>query len=640
MNPPAHIRHRAGRLLLAAAAAAILTLTSACKETGDIQVKDITFAGVHAFPVSDLTSVLATRESGWLPWSAKHYFDRAEFDADLDRIRAFYADHGYPDAAIVEVRPDISADRTAVRIHITIDEGQPVVVEEVRFEGFDVLPDAARQQLDNAPLADGQPRDRNRVRASRDLAAGLLRDQGYPFAYVDAGERPLGDDRHVRVTFRADPGERMAFGDTTIEGLEHVRATVVRRQIAYRPGDVFRESAILRTQRRIGTQEVFELVAVTPQFDESSGGRVPMRITVAEGKPRLLRFGVGYGTEERARGSFSWHHLNLFGTAQHFEADASASFLSQTLNVSYVNPYLGHPRLSLTVTGVAENVERLSYDSQSFGGRAIVRYRFQTGERTSAFTPHRYDIRAGYRNEYLRYGISADSLGDLTQRDERIALGLDPDTGRGQGTLAALTLEFERAAVDDPIEPRRGTIASVQLEHAATWLGGTYRYNELFMDGRAYLPIGSSVFAAHAEAGVVAAADPATVPFSKRYFLGGATTLRGWGRFQVAPLDAQGLPIGGRTLLAGSLEWRFPITGKLSGVAFVDAGDVGSSDFNVDRLQLKYDVGPGLRYQTPIGALRADLGYQLTPIDGLRINGQVPDKPRRWRVHVSIGQAF
>jgi hypothetical protein len=53
----------------------------------------------------------------------------------------------------------------------------------------------------------------------------------------------------------------------------------------------------------------------------------------AEGKPRLLRFGIGYGTEERARGSFSWHHLNLFGTAQHFEADASASFLSHTLNV-------------------------------------------------------------------------------------------------------------------------------------------------------------------------------------------------------------------------------------------------------------------------------------------------------------------
>src|SRR5690606_16037218 len=116
------------------------------------------------------------------------------------------------------------------------------------------------------------------------------------------------------------PGDRMAFGETTIEGLERVRATVVRRQMAYRPGDVFRESAILRTQRRIGTQEVFELVAVTPQFAESSGNQVPMRITVAEGKPRLLRFGVGYGTEERARGSFSWHHLSLFGTAQHFEA--------------------------------------------------------------------------------------------------------------------------------------------------------------------------------------------------------------------------------------------------------------------------------------------------------------------------------
>jgi outer membrane translocation and assembly module TamA len=249
-------------------------------------------------------------------------------------------------------------------------------------------------------------------------------------------------------------------------------------------------------------------------------------------------------------------------------------------------------------------------------------------------------VRFGYRNEYLHYGIRADALDDLSHRDERIALGLDPDTGRGKGTLGALTFDVERAAVDDTIQPRKGTIASAHLEHAATWLGGTYIFNEVLLDGRAYLPIGSVVLANHLEFGSVIAADPATVPFSKRYFLGGATSLRGWGRYQVAPLNEDGLPVGGRTLVAGSTELRFPVRGKLSGVAFVDAGNVRASDLAVEGLRLRVDVGPGLRYQTPIGALRADVGYQLTPIQGLRINGVIPEKPRLWRVHVSIGQAF
>jgi outer membrane translocation and assembly module TamA len=252
----------------------------------------------------------------------------------------------------------------------------------------------------------------------------------------------------------------------------------------------------------------------------------------------------------------------------------------------------------------------------------------------------RYNVEFGYRNEYLRYGIRPDALDDLSQRDERIALGLDPDTGRGRGTLAALTFDVERGAVDDTIEPRKGTIGSVHLEHAATWLGGTYTFNEVLLDGRAYVPLGPVVLANRLEFGSVIASDPATVPFSKRYFLGGATSLRGWGRYQVAPLDEQGLPVGGRTLVAGSSEVRFPVHGKLSGVAFVDAGNVRASDLSVEGLRMRVDVGPGLRYQTPIGALRADIGYQLTPIEGLRINGEIPAKPRLWRVHVSIGQAF
>jgi outer membrane protein insertion porin family/translocation and assembly module TamA len=131
--------------------------------------------------------------------------------------------------------------------------------------------------------------------------------------------------------------------------------------------------------------------------------------------------------------------------------------------------------------------------------------------------------------------------------------------------------------------------------------------------------------------------DP-LVPFFKRYFLGGSTNLRGWGRFDVAPLSGAGLTIGGHSFMNFSTELRVPIAGNFGAVLFLDGGNVWYDpwDFNLD--DLRYDVGPGLRYNTPIGPLRVDVGYQLNPIDGLLVNGE-PEK-RHFRVHFSIGHAF
>ena len=118
----------------------------------------------------------------------------------------------------------------------------------------------------------------------------------------------------------------------------------------------------------------------------------------------------------------------------------------------------------------------------------------------------------------------------------------------------------------------------------------------------------------------------ANVPFHKRFFLGGATSIRGWGRFEITPLS-EGFPIGGLSMLDGSSEVRFPIWRRLGAVAFVDYGNVWAKAWEFDVRDLRYAVGPGLRYQTPIGPARIDFGYQLNPIDGLLVNGEPQKQP-------------
>jgi translocation and assembly module TamA len=106
----------------------------------------------------------------------------------------------------------------------------------------------------------------------------------------------------------------------------------------------------------------------------------------------------------------------------------------------------------------------------------------------------------------------------------------------------------------------------------------------------------------------------------------------------VAPLTADGLPVGGRAMLEASTELRFPITGDFGGAVFVDAGEVWNDPADLRLSGLRASVGPGLRYASPIGMLRLDLGYQLTPIEDLVVSGE-PER-RRWRIHLSIGEAF
>ena len=108
-------------------------------------------------------------------------------------------------------------------------------------------------------------------------------------------------------------------------------------------------------------------------------------------------------------------------------------------------------------------------------------------------------------------------------------------------------------------------------------------------------------------------------------------------RFDVSPLS-EWFPIGGLSMIEGSSEVRLPLKGKFGAVAFFDFGNVWRESKHFDVGDLRYAVGPGIRYQTPIGPARLDVGYQLNPIEGLLINGE-PQK-RRIRIHFSVGQAF
>jgi outer membrane protein insertion porin family len=653
---------------LAALLLLVLPLTSACLEPGsDIKVKSLKFSGNQAVSDGQLRGVLATAVSSRLPWGEKQYFDRRQFEADLKRIVAFYHDRGYPDAKIKSFDAKLSEDQKSINLRVDIEEGEPMRVERVTLEGFEVLPEAHKKELEaRLPLRAGNPLDRGLVQSSREAAVDELKDHGYPTAKVTVEETPGGSERQRNVKYSAEPGPLAYVSSVAIAGTASVSDRIVRRQLTYRRGQLFEQSKLRESQRNLYSLELFNFVnveALTAEASKKDGDgnqsgaiEIPTRVTVTEGKHRKVNFAVGYGSEEHARAEIDWRHVNFFGGARTAGVLARYSDLDRGVKLNFKQPYFFSPRYSFGLTGQSWFTTEPAFDLTTVGGRATITREFRRARTPVIGARASTSLSLTYANEWEEYTISNEALTDPTFRDELIALGLDPRCGRGPrcfrgaGQVSSLFIDAGRNTTENLLDAKKGYVAIAHVETAGGWLGGDFDYREMTLEGRVYKTIaGRAVIAVRARAGTIASTaalegpdgvpivdEP--VPFYKRYFLGGATSLRGWGRFEVSPLSASGLPIGGQSFTNFSTELRVPIVGNLSGVLFLDGGNVWRSPWDFHVNELRYDLGPGLRYNTPIGPIRVDFGFQLNPIPGLLVNG-VP-QTRAMRVHFSIGQAF
>ena len=634
-----------------AVALGALFISGACKEEGGVKVTSLKFVWVNAVTEGQLRSVLATASSSRLPFGEKHYFSREQFEADLKRVEAFYRDRGYPDARVSSFDVQLSEDQNSVKVAVTVSEGEPIRVERVVFTGTEPLPEEHRQSLESSlPLKEGAPLDRAILQASREATLDELKDHGYPYASVRLLEEP-GSTDHLRVvTLQAEPGTLAHFGALDIQGNSSVSDRVIRRQLTFRRGQVYQQSKVLESQRRLYTLELFQFASVKSDTQEKAP-EIPTRVTVKEGKHRKVNFSFGYGSEERARAEIDWRHVNFFGGARSAGVVARYSGLDRGVRLNLTEPYVFTRNYSLGLSAQSWHSDEPAFVLDTTGGRATITRRFGRvsgpglGTNNNAST----SLSFTYANEYESSTIDEDALADLSFRDELIALGLNP-TGLGQedpgvtkGLRSSLFLDAGRNTTGHLLDARKGYVASLHVEQAGGWLQGDYDYYEVTGEARYYLPLGSrAVLALRGRGGSIEGlgdgASVASVPFHKRYFLGGATNLRGWGRFDVSPLSGSGLPIGGLTMMNFSTELRVPLVGNLGGVVFLDGGNVWRDPWDFNLNDVRYDVGPGIRYKTPIGPLRVDVGYQLNPIPGLLVNGK--PEPRRFRFHFSIGQAF
>ena len=602
---------------------------------GRVRVSRIDFTGVSPSILSELRTTLTMRASSRWPWGRKVYFSRAGLADDLRRIEAYYDQNGFADARVDTYDVEMpSPKEAAITFHVV--EGAPVHIASVQTFGLEVLPDVVRARvLKELGLTPGAVRTRAAVDRARELARTALQEEGYPYARVAVLEAEAPNGQDVVLTVAAEPGPTAVFGPLTISGESSVGEEVIRRQLAFGPGDAFKRSRIVESQRRLYGLELFDFVNIDVPSLQAQPTEVPVRLSVTEGRHHRLKVAVGYGTEEQARIAGCLTNVNFLGGGRTGSIEGKWSSLDRGVKANLGIPYLFSSSYRADIQVQQWDAHEPAYQLLTRGGRGTVARQLT---RHDSYGRRKSATRAAvtFVDEYERFFIEAHALDDPEFRDDLIALGLDPETGMGEGTLVALAIDVTHDTAGNLLDARHGYLVSLHLEQASPIVGGDWSYFEATADGRLYMPVGRSVVALKARVGGIHPSD-AGVPFFKRYFLGGSTTLRGWGRFEVSPL-ANGEVIGGLGFFDSSVELRFPIHGKFSGVVFGDGGQVTETAWDDNMFHLRTDVGLGLRYLTPIGPLRIDVGYQLNPVPGLLIAGE--EQERRWRIHFSVGQAF
>lgn len=652
--------------------AAILALASGCvRGLGSPEeplVESFELRGVKAFDVSELEEVLATRGparregiSG-LVVKDRHPLDPDALATDRRRVEAFYRERGWYGARVEEVRV-VPSGKGLVKVTMVVREGAPARVTKLVLRGMEEAPEAAAE-LRKPPLRTGGIFAEAAYDAMKAEILRALRATGWATAEVEASALVLPETEAAEVTFAVRPGRRWRFGPIFVAGSASVPRERIRAQaaVAIRAGDFWDESRLARAQARVFDLGVFGGVRVVRGDPDPERGTIPVVVAVREAPFRTLRLGPGFAFEKtrwEARGAIGWRHRNFLGGLRNVGVDARGGY-------TWLDPFAS-TRQEAPVASLAADFQQPA----AFGSRldASARVEVERGlEPAYAYWVERLrlglPVRIASRWSFVpSYNLEVFHLSGF-------ATDFVPGTGgtgltleNCEGSVCLLTYFEQRVAWDGrdhPVNTRRGLYVALALQEGFAIGSYGYRYLRFLPEVRAFRPLGEgAVLAARARVGgLVPVAEEGAPPIVARFTAGGPSSMRGYYTGRLAPMELQQgiwVPVGGNGILDGSLELRFDLAGDLGAAIFVDAASVARATSEpsrwrdvLDPRSLQVATGAGLRYRTPFGPLRLDVGVRLLALDGTWFppvpHTAWPDGTPHGEpivsVHISLGEAF
>jgi outer membrane protein assembly complex protein YaeT len=583
-------------------------------EIGTVQIRGNAF-----FAEEELLARMKIRGAGLLD---RGIFSPALLKADIAAIEAMYRRAGFEEVRVLSSQGN-GVGHT-LNIVIDIEEGSRYVIERLIFSGNVALSeDELRGHLTLKEGAIYSP-------AEATTAVNTLMSAYYSKGYPDVRIAAAADRNPVTgaksITFQISEGRSYRIGSIIVAGNTRTADKIVRNSSGLREyEDEYNPEAILEAQQRLYATGLFNRVDIVP-LDQDNGPYRTLLIQVEDARPILVTPGVGVKEYTGPRATLEISHNNLFGLDRSLNMRLRLGVLERQLQTTYREPRLfNHPRLEGYATFSIEKSDLPFYEARSLDFAIQVLKHLSPN---SSF-------------------VATASYETINLQDIKVnpAARRFPDL-QGIIQIASFGARFDgdwRKAADgrsDSINPEKGssTTSTVQVANRA-W-GSEVNFVALFNQYTYFKPVPSGIMAFSSRIGWKKPyGDDQELPISERYFAGGSTTLRGY------DLDEAGPPGGGQLMTIWNVEYRVPLQfvprrlGRFGGALFYDTGTVFERTVDFSLSEFTHTAGAGLRYQTPLGPVRFDVGINLRPKLLLLESGSSV-REERVQVFFTLGHTF
>jgi outer membrane protein assembly complex protein YaeT len=593
-----------------------------------VEVEAIEIEGVDAAAQAEIRALLVTKARRGVRAAP---FRQKTWEDDLDAVRTYLESRGFHRAR-VESSERLDAENAGrLTLVMRVEQGPRALVDRVELQGPVVLEPSA--VLEAALLEPSEPFALSEVVAARERILTFYRNQGFRGVEVESATALDERGESAVVTFVVREGERTRVDRVILAGLRVTKESAVRRLVTIEPGAPLSPLAIAETRQNLVGSGLFRSVDIEPLAPDPETLRSDVLITVVEGPRTTFAYGFGYEERQLARAEVEVTRRNLFGLNRSVSVFTRASFRGARFITTYRQPEFFSLQLPVFVSFFAEEEDRTSFDYNRVGVGLQLSKRLSPDQ--NLFFRYRFDQTKVFQLEV-----------DIEEIDRRFR----------NTRISALSIASVTDRRDDPLNPRNGQFRILDAEWSATALGTEAPYLKGLAQQFFYVHLPHDLVAAvgmRLGVGQTYREDrDALLPIAERFFIGGATTLRGFALDEASPKRkiplpngdvVDGEPIGGNVLALLNVELRFPILGNLRGVVFSDNGNAYRRLKVIELLNWRYNAGFGFRYDTPLGPLRVDYGFKLDRRTVRSIECPdvlTPCKESLGRLHVSLGHAF
>ncbi len=552
-----------------------------------LRIDRIRFTGNAAFTDAELRKQLQAKQFFLPVLSGEASIYRPELlRVDLQLLENFYQNHGFIHVKTGEPVVEINRDERVIVITIPLaSEGEQYKVGEVTLQEDEVFTEEELRRM--VRLRTGEIYSREVVRRDILRLTEAYTDQGYAFADVAPTVSPNAQTRLVDFSFTVRPGSRVYIGRIDITGNERTRDHVIRRELRIDEGELYSGSKLRRSRQRLNNLQYFEEVKIdTKRRSEES--LMDLEVDVTEQSTGQFTAGLGFSSIETVVFTGSISQRNLFGRGQVVSAQARVGGLSQDFTLSFVEPWLFGRPINAGISVFRRSVDFRTFDSRRTG------FALTLGRALGEFTR----VSVTYGLEELRISDLEPSASELLEQQE------------GTTLISSITPSIARDSRNNRLNPSGGSVNSLEVEIAG--LGGESRFYRIVGASTWYYPLPTGLTGlVKTRVGFASEYGGENLPVSERFFLGGPTTVRGFGFRDIGPEDLDGNPLGGTSFVQFNLEIGRSLGRFLRLVVFYDAGNV-YNDFNTfDLGDMRQAVGFGIRLLTPVGPIRLDWGFKL-----------------------------